>query len=86
MATRPADNATGANILAPARRYRNITKSDSEQDFVFRAFYVGGAGNLVLKGADGTQATFVCPAGVRIDAESSFVMNSTTATNVVGML
>lgn len=52
-----------------------------------RALYVGVAGSVVVVAEDGTSATFVTPAGTRIDVRAQRVnATGTTATNIVGMV
>lgn len=67
-----------------ASSYVAITKSDTTQlDLV--GLYVGGTGDVTLKGEDGNAVTFsACPVGTKINGRIINVMAATTATLLVG--
>lgn len=79
--------ATETNIsdLNVARGLRNVTKGDTEQTQHFRALWVGGVGDLVVKGKDGTEATLTNFSGW-LWAYVTHVMDATTATDIVGLI
>ena len=65
-------------------RFANVTPSDTTQlGGQVISLTVGGAGNLVVKGQDGTTATFVVIAGQTIKGKFNQVMAATTATGIV---
>lgn len=78
------DNTTN---ISPASALVAITKSDSTTYTPYiRAIYVGGAGNVVVEDAAGTEVTFTAvPQGTII---GPFLLNkvkaATTATSLVG--
>ncbi len=47
--------------------------------------YVGGAGNVVAKGADGVSATFVVAAPSFLPGAFTYVMAASTATAIVAL-
>lgn len=81
-------NFTPSNptALFSARRLAAVTPSDATDLTGARAIWVGGAGNLVLKGVDDSAAvTLVVPAGVLIPVFAARVMAATTATGIVAL-
>jgi hypothetical protein len=72
---------------APAASLVAITPADVDLTDVPRALYVGGAGNLVLRGIeDSTNVTLVgVPAGTIIPVRAKRIAAATTATNIVGL-
>ena len=78
----------GAGITSPAENAAAITPSNSvDLDYVTRAIYVGGAGNLavVMKGGD-TVTFFGAVAGSVIPIRAARVLaTGTTATSLVGL-
>jgi hypothetical protein len=75
---------THRNDLIPSGAVA-VTKSDTAfVDLV--GLYVGGAGDVAVKGADGVSATFPgVPAGVILPLKIVQVLSTgTTATNLVG--
>jgi|JFJP01.1.fsa_nt_gi hypothetical protein len=64
-------------------RFKAVTKSDTDPVNAEIGLFIGGAGNVVVKGVDGVQATFACLAGSTITGKFQFVMAATTATNIV---
>ena len=62
-----------------------ITPSDTVPVNTFLGVYVGGAGNVVVAGVDGVQATFIAQAGQYLSGKFHRVMASTTATGLVGL-
>ena len=64
-------------------RWAAVTPSDTVSIGNAVSLFVGGAGNVVAKGADGNQVTFVCPAGAQIAGKFTYVMSTSTATGIV---
>tara|TARA_R100000365_G_C2737740_1_gene66802 strand:+ start:451 stop:717 length:267 start_codon:yes stop_codon:yes gene_type:complete len=64
-----------------------ITSADADLAYVTRGLYVGGAGNLVVRPADGGgDVTFVgVPAGTTLPIRVTQVRAATTATGIVGL-
>lgn len=82
----PDFTPSNPTALFSARRLAAVTPSDSTDLTGVRAIWVGGAGNLVLKGIDdSTAVTLVVPAGVLIPVFAARVMAATTATGVVAL-
>lgn len=72
----------------PATSLIAITKSDSTDLTGVRAVYVGGAGDLALRGVNDESAVTLSsvPAGTWIPVRVDRVMSTnTTATNIVGL-
>lgn len=65
-----------------------ITPSDSAVQRGLCAIYVGGAGDVAVKGKSGVAVTFKnVPAGTIIPISINFVMSTnTTATNITGFI
>lgn len=80
----PDFTPSNPSALFSARSVAAVTASDST-DLTGRALWVGGTGNLVVKGVDNASAvTIVIPAaGVLIPIFASRVMAATTATSIV---
>jgi hypothetical protein len=84
-------NAAGQSAMAPGSvapsAFAAVTPSDSTVLPVgMQSLWVGGAGNLVVKGLDGVTATFTAvPAGTLVRGQFTRVMAATTATNIVAM-
>lgn len=82
----PDFTPSNPTALFSARRLAAVTPSDSTDLTGVRAVWVGGAGNLVLKGVDDSAAvTLVVPAGVLIPVFVARVMAATTATSLVAL-
>lgn len=64
-----------------------VTTSDSTQ-VGYSGLYIGGAGDVAVKGISGTAVTFVnVPAGTILPIVVNRVMSTnTTATNIVGFV
>lgn len=78
----------GGNKLESSSYYFAITPSDTVNfDYIVRAVYVGGAGNVVAVRPDGTAVTFVgVVAGTWLPLNAMRINStSTTATNMVGL-
>ena len=75
------------NVTDPAMNFAAVTPSAStELDFVTRAIYVGGDGNLVVVNAAGTEVTFTAvPAGTILPIRTTRVDDSSTATSIVAL-
>lgn len=70
----------------PMTDFLAITPSDDPLTHPISGFYVGGAGNVVIKANDGTQITFTgCLAGVYYPFACTHVMAATSASNIVGL-
>lgn len=62
-----------------------VTKSDSTVQ-PFDGLWIGGAGNVLVRTAKGNSLTFTgVPAGATLPIAGDKVLNSTTATNIVGL-
>jgi DNA-binding beta-propeller fold protein YncE len=70
----------------PARKYVAVTKSDTTV-YDFRALYVGGTGNVVIRApGSSTSVTFSgVPGGTILPIAGEKVMDATTATNIVAL-
>jgi len=73
-------------LTAPANSFFAITPGATALATVPAAIYVSGAGNLVVRGADGNDATFVVPAGAIVPIRPRYVLGATTATGIVGLI
>lgn len=81
-----------ANNLYSASYFKPIVTSDDVPQLYsdkfpipIRAIYVGVSGDVVLKDREGVVSTFVAvPAGSMIPVEPMYIMEATTATNLVG--
>lgn len=71
----------------PASSFGPVTPSDGTPFAVTpKALFVGGAGNLIAKGSDGTSATFAVAAGQILPIRPQYVMaTGTTATGIVAL-
>lgn len=80
-------NSTGtaSNDAGPADRFVAITPADTALAVVPKALYVGGAGNLVVKGSDGVQATLAVAANSYHPIRPRNIMAATTATSIVAL-
>lgn len=81
------DYYTGLPALGGPSLYRAITPSDSVAlNPVPKSIYVGGAGNIAVKGSDGNTATLAVTAGQTLALSPSYVMaTGTTATGLVAL-
>jgi hypothetical protein len=74
------------DLLAPPRSAVTVAPSDSSPlAYVTKGLWVGGAGNVAVITASGTEVTYVnVPAGTHLRIRVSQVMaTGTTATNIV---
>ena len=73
--------------ISPFRGAVAVTPSDATIIPVTRGLYIGGAGNVVVRLANGTQATFTAPAvGVVHElAVDKVLSTSTTATAILAI-
>ena len=72
----------------PAVGQQEITPHDTNPlDVITRGIYVGGTGNIKLKGLDGNDVTlYSCPAGLILPVETEHVYSTgTTATHLVAL-
>lgn len=70
----------------PASGFSAVAKSDTTVLSGVRALYVGGTGDLAVKGADGATVTFkAVPAGMVLPIQATQVLNATTATDIVAL-
>lgn len=88
--TKMSPAGTGPTAVAPARSAVAVTPHDSTDLAIYaRALYVGGAGNVALVPADGsnTAVTFVgVPAGTILPIQTQRVNSTnTTATSIVAI-
>lgn len=82
----PDFTPSNPTAMFSARRLAAVTPSDSTDLTGARAVWVGGNGNLVLKGVDDSSAvTLVVPSGVLIPVFVARVMAATTATSIVAL-
>lgn len=87
MAIPIRDRYMEANWAAPAVSVVSITPADADLADDLRGFYVGGAGNVVVRCPDGSTATFTAvPVGQFIPVLCRQIRAATTATNIVGLL
>ncbi len=81
------DEATTAiGKLGSARRFFDIVPANTALSATPDAIYVGGAGNLVLRGSDGVDATLAVMAGQMLPVSPAQVRAATTATGLVGLI
>lgn len=73
------------NDAGPADRFVAIAPADTALAVVPKALYVGGAGNLVVKGSDGVQVTFAVAANSYHPIRPRNIMAATTATGIVAL-
>lgn len=81
-------NTAAVNKLGSAKNFFPITP-DGNADLAIRpdAVYCGSAGDVVLKGTDGTNATFAVLAGQVLPVSPTRVLAAgTTATGLVGLV
>lgn len=71
-------------LLAPASGAIAVTPSDSTTLSGVRALKIGTAGNVVAT-IGGSDFTFVCAAGERLDIQATKVKAATTATGIVAL-
>ena len=71
------------NVKGLPDTFPTITPSDSALITNLQYIRVGGAGNLVIKGIDGTVQTLAVTAGEYVPFGSGYVMAATTATGLV---
>jgi hypothetical protein len=83
----PDFTPSNPTALFSARKLAAVTPSDTTDLTGCRALWVGGNGNLVVKGLDDSAAvTIVIPTGgVLIPLFASRVMAATTATSIVAL-
>lgn len=81
-------NTAAINKLGSAKRWFPITPDgNTDLTTIPDAVYVGGAGDVVLKGSDGTNATFAATAGQVLPFSPTRVLaTGTTATGLVGLV
>ncbi len=71
--------------LIPAK-FANVTKSDTNPVNANLGLYIGGSGDVVVKGADGVSATFTVGSGQYLTGRFHMVMSTgTTATGIVAL-
>lgn len=85
----PTGAATAAGVAATASgdNWVAVTPNDGADLAVIpKALYIGGAGNIVVNGADGNAATFAVTAGQILPIRARRVRaTSTTATGIVAI-
>lgn len=67
----------------PVIRWSVVTPSDETTYANMRGIFVGGAGTLVLTGANGVDAPFPMPAGGFLPASPVKIKAASTATGIV---
>lgn len=70
------------------RKFLAVTPSNSDAlaKGTADAFYIGGAGNIVLKGEDGDDVSFVVQSGQLLQCGALYVMaTGTDATDIVAV-
>lgn len=72
--------------LSSAKNWFAITPADSALPDVPDAIYVGGDGDLVLRGVDDADATFAVVAGQILPVSPTQVRTGTTATGLIGLI
>jgi hypothetical protein len=89
MGYEPIKHRLDYNYAAPAKSWRDITKSDSVDlpHGMCRAIYVGVSGHIAVQGEDGTSVTFYnAAAGSILALQAKRVLSTgTTATNLVAL-
>ena len=70
--------------LIPSK-FKPVTPSDTVPVVCLLGLYIGGGGNVVVKGEDGVAATFVASTGQYLTGNFYHVMAATTATNIVAL-
>lgn len=76
----------GVGKLGSARRFFAIAPANNALPAVPDAIYVGGDGDLVLRGDDGADATFAVVAGQILPVSPAQVRAGTTATGLIGLI
>jgi hypothetical protein len=76
-----------ANISSQGESWAAITPSDSTPlTVVPKALYIGGAGNIALRGADGNDETFPVAAGQMLTLRPVMVLDTgTDATGIIAI-
>lgn len=72
--------------LASATTWFAITPADSALATVPDAVYVGGAGTVVARGSNATDATFTVAAGAILPIRPTQIRAASTATGIVGLV
>lgn len=80
-------NRSEENLGQSANTYQtvDISAADWTPAKPFKGIHVGVAGNLVLKGVDGVNATFAVAAGCYPYGGMTVVRTSTTATGLIAL-
>ena len=78
--------ADAIGLTTSANSFFPITPGAGALATVPTAIYVAGAGNLVVRGADGNDATFAVQAGAIVPIRPRYVLGATTATGIVGLI
>lgn len=83
----PAFSKSYDRIESQARAWATVTPSDSASlTTVPKGLYIGGAGNIALRGEDGTDVTFAVLAGAFLPLCPVRVLaTGTTATGIVAL-
>lgn len=76
----------GVGRLGSAKNWFAITPADSALPATPDAIYVGGDGNLVLRGDDDADATFAVVAGQILPVSPTQVRTGTSATGLIGLI
>lgn len=85
MAAAEFDNH-GDQVWHQANSWAQITPNDNNEIRVPKALYIGGAGNIVLAGADGVDGTFAVGAGATLPLRPRKVKaTGTTATGILAL-
>lgn len=86
--TQMALQATGGFVITPADTGSISTDAGNTRKYAHCAIYVGGAGNLRVVMADGSDITFIgLLAGTFLPIQAVKVFaNSTSCTNLIGLI
>lgn len=73
-------------LTSSADNFFDITPGAGALATIPKALYVTGAGNLVVKGADGVQVTIAVDAKSIVPIRPRYILGATSATGIVGLI